>query len=118
LGGLSLNQGKRHPTLGNGVIVGAGAQILGPITIGDGAKIGANSVVISDVPAGATVVGIPARVLSQGSRKRTEPEVFAPYGHSDSLRHKEGDPVSHQLAELGREIKKLNDRLSRIEGSQ
>ena len=118
LGGLSLNQGKRHPTLGNGVIVGAGAQILGPITIGDGAKIGANSVVIADVPAGATVVGIPARVLAGGSRKTSEPPTFAAYGLGESSRLREGDPVSLQLAELAREVKKLSDRLNHLEGRQ
>lgn len=64
LGGTSWNKGKRHPTLGNGVVVGAGAKILGPLTIGEGAKIGSNAVVVKDVPAGATAVGIPARILA------------------------------------------------------
>ena len=64
LGGTSWNEGKRHPTLGKGVVVGAGAKILGPLLIGDGAKIGSNAVVVKDVPAGATAVGIPARILS------------------------------------------------------
>jgi serine O-acetyltransferase len=68
LGGLSLAAGKRHPTLGNGVIVGAGAKVLGAITIGDGARIGANAVVVADVPPGVTVVGIPARPLSADRR--------------------------------------------------
>jgi serine O-acetyltransferase len=63
LGGVSLSEFKRHPTLGNDVLIGAGAKILGPITIGDGAKVGANSVVVKPVPAGATVTGIPAKVL-------------------------------------------------------
>src|SRR6186713_3043127 len=63
LGGVSWNQGKRHPTLGNGVVVGAGAKILGPFIVGDNAKVGSNSVVVKAVPAGATVVGIPARVV-------------------------------------------------------
>src|SRR3954463_11795196 len=64
LGGTSLYPGtKRHPTLGAGVIVGAGAKILGGFTVGDGARVGANSVVVKEVPAGATVVGIPARVV-------------------------------------------------------
>ena len=116
LGGVSLNHGKRHPTLGNGVIVGAGAQILGPITIGDHAKIGANSVVITDVPPGATVVGIPARTLSESSRKKSEPEVFSSYGLPDSARKDSVDPVSVRLAELSREVKKLHERLNRIEG--
>ena len=60
LGGTGKDKGKRHPTLGNNVIVGAGAKVLGPINIGDNAKIGANSVVLKDVPNGATAVGIPA----------------------------------------------------------
>ncbi len=59
--------GKRHPTLGDGVMVGAGAKILGPILIGDGARIGANAVVLMDVPAGATAVGIPARIARRGT---------------------------------------------------
>ncbi len=63
LGGTSWNKGKRHPTLGNGVVVGAGAKILGPITVGDGAKIGSNAVVVKEVPAGATAIGIPARII-------------------------------------------------------
>src|SRR5450756_1104929 len=61
LGGVSWNKGKRHPTLGKGVVVGAGAKILGPFLVGDGAKVGSNSVVVKAVPAGATVIGIPAR---------------------------------------------------------
>ena len=63
LGGTSWNKGKRHPTLGQGVVIGAGAKMLGPILVGDGAKIGSNAVVVRDVPAGATAVGIPARIL-------------------------------------------------------
>lgn len=61
LGGTGKDKGKRHPTLGNNVVVGAGAKVLGPINIGDGAKIGANSVVLKDVPCNATAVGIPAK---------------------------------------------------------
>ncbi|WP_460297420.1 serine O-acetyltransferase EpsC, partial [Clostridium perfringens] len=60
LGGTGKDKGKRHPTVGNNVIIGCGAKILGPISIGDGAKIGANSVVLKDVPKGKTAVGIPA----------------------------------------------------------
>jgi serine O-acetyltransferase len=62
LGGKSMKRGKRHPTLGDGVVVGAGAKILGPVWIGDGARIGANAVVVKDVPAGAVAVGVPAQV--------------------------------------------------------
>jgi serine O-acetyltransferase len=63
LGGVSLSHGKRHPTIGDNVVIGAGAKVLGNITIGDNAKIGANSVVIKDVPNASTAVGVPARVL-------------------------------------------------------
>ena len=72
LGGTSWQKGKRHPTLEAGVIVGAGAKILGPITLGAGAKIGSNAVVVREVPAGATAVGIPARILDEKDREREE----------------------------------------------
>ncbi len=65
LGGTSWNAGKRHPTLMDNVVVGAGAKVLGPITIGKGAKVGSNSVVVKDVPDEATVVGIPGRIVAQ-----------------------------------------------------
>ncbi len=64
LGGTSWQKGKRHPTLGDNVVVGAGATVLGPITVGDGARIGSNAVVVKEVPAGATVVGVPGHVVS------------------------------------------------------
>ena len=63
LGGTTWNKGKRHPTLERGVVIGAGAKLLGPIIIGDGAKIGSNAVVVKNVPPGATAVGIPARII-------------------------------------------------------
>lgn len=69
LGGVSTSKGKRHPTLENGVVIGAGAKILGNITIGENSKVGANSVVVKDVPADSTAVGIPARVLKRGFDK-------------------------------------------------
>ncbi len=65
LGGTSWDKGKRHPTLNAGVVVGAGAKVLGPITIGEGARIGSNAVVTKDVPAGATAVGIPGRIIAK-----------------------------------------------------
>lgn len=68
LGGVSLNKGKRHPTIGNNVIIGSGAKILGPFKVGDNSKIGSNSVVVKEVPENSTVVGIPGRVVS-GDRK-------------------------------------------------
>jgi len=84
LGGTSWNKGKRHPTLGDGVVVGAGAKILGPITIGRGAKIGSNAVVVKDVPECATAVGIPARILddeTQSAREENAAKMgFSAYG--------------------------------------
>src|SRR5487761_1807772 len=76
LGGTSLSRGKRHPTLEDGVIVGAGAKILGGFTIGAGARVGANAVVLQEVPAGATVAGVPARPIGIG---REVPKEFLPY---------------------------------------
>lgn len=72
LGGTSWNKGRRHPTLESGVVIGAGAKVLGPITVGAGAKIGSNAVVVKDVPAGATAVGIPARILDQEKAKKRD----------------------------------------------
>jgi len=71
LGGTSWNAGKRHPTLGNNVVIGAGAKVLGPLDIGENARIGSNAVVVKDVPAGATVVGIPGRVVNDKNGKST-----------------------------------------------
>jgi serine O-acetyltransferase len=70
LGGVSLSHGKRHPTIGNGVVVGAGAKVLGNITLGEGSRIGANSVVLKDVPPHSTAVGIPARIISCDTNSR------------------------------------------------
>jgi serine O-acetyltransferase len=87
LGGTSWNKGKRHPTLEKGVVIGAGAKVLGPITIGADAKIGSNAVVVRDVPAGATAVGIPARILEEGKAKKRDVMAkkigFSPYAVSD-----------------------------------
>jgi serine O-acetyltransferase len=72
LGGTSWKKGKRHPTLARGVVIGAGAKILGPIVLGEGAKIGSNSVVVRDVPAAATAVGIPARIIESAQAQARE----------------------------------------------
>ncbi|MBA4381576.1 MAG: serine O-acetyltransferase [Sideroxydans sp.] len=90
LGGTSWKEGKRHPTLGNGVVVGAGAKILGPIHIGAGAKIGSNAVVVKDVPAGATAAGIPARILDEEKKTATG---FNAYG----IGNDHNDPVNKAL---------------------
>lgn len=84
LGGTSLNKGaKRHPTLGRGVIIGAGAKVLGGFTVGDGAKVGSNAVVVKEVPAGATAVGNPAHIVQKDAARQREEaaaRIFAAYG--------------------------------------
>lgn len=98
LGGVSWNQGKRHPTLGKGVVVGAGAKILGPFTVGEGAKVGSNSVVVKAVPPGATVVGIPARVVDDTVAQRDAARMaFSAYAVTDD----EDDPLNKVLSSLG-----------------
>jgi serine O-acetyltransferase len=93
LGGTSWNKGKRHPTLGKGVVVGAGAKILGPITVGDGARIGSNAVVVKDVPPGATAIGIPARIIEA---QDTQNGRFSAYAVVKDL----NDPMAKALHEL------------------
>ena len=93
LGGTSWNKGKRHPTLGDGVVVGAGAKILGPILIGAGAQIGSNAVVVKDVPAGATAIGIPARIIEKGAGEKAGFSAYA-------VGHDMNDPVSRAIHEL------------------
>jgi len=109
LGGVSWNQGKRHPTLGRGVVVGAGAKILGPFTVGDEAKIGSNSVVVKAVPAGATVVGIPARVVEH-ERGEAARMAFDAYAVSADL----DDPLNKVLATLGTRTEDIDGRLAEI----
>ena len=112
LGGVSWNQGKRHPTLGKGVVVGAGAKILGPFTVGDGAKVGSNSVVVKAVPEGATVVGIPARIVEAGSAAKAEANrmAFDAYAVSADL----DDPLNKVLLTLGSRTEDMTGRLSEI----
>src|SRR5258706_14073897 len=82
LGGTSWNKGKRHPTLGNGVVLGAGAKVLGPIKIGDRARVGSNAVVVKDVPPGATAIGIPARIIAE---QAGDPGGFSGYALRNNL---------------------------------
>ena len=95
LGGVSWNKGKRHPTLGNGVTVGAGAKILGPFIVGANARIGSNSVVVKEVPAGATVVGIPARIV-EGLPDGAAGQAFSAYAVTTN----ENDPLNGILKTL------------------
>jgi serine O-acetyltransferase len=99
LGGTTWNKGKRHPTLERGVVVGAGAKILGPIVIGEGAKIGSNAVVIKDVPPGATAMGIPARILHT-EVDRTREEKAAKLGFSAYAVTREDDPYAQAIQGL------------------
>lgn len=105
LGGTSWRKGKRHPTLGDGVLVGAGAKILGPITVGNQARVGANSVVVQDVPEGCTVVGIPGKVV-----KLREAGQLNPYGF-DLDHHLIPDPVGKAIACLLERIDGLEKKL-------
>ena len=102
LGGVSWQKGKRHPTLGRGVVVGAGAKILGPIVIGDGARVGSNSVVVRPVSPGATVVGIPARPVEDAPGRGGGFDAYAARGSQD-------DPLNRALAAL-------SDRADGLEG--
>ncbi|MGE4529018.1 MAG: serine O-acetyltransferase [Rhodospirillaceae bacterium] len=110
LGGISLDVGKRHPTLEHGVIVGSGAQVLGPLLIGAGARIGANAVVLEDVPAGATMVGIPAKMAKRQRPEACEEE-FRAYGVIDSA----PDPVGQDLKGVHRQIESLSQRIRELE---
>ena len=111
LGGTSWKQGKRHPTLKNRVVVGAGAKILGPITIENGAKIGSNAVVVKDIPANATAVGIPARVVDEDQKKASG---FSPY----AVGKDDDDPMSEVLQKLVAKLDKQERRLKELESKK
>jgi len=130
LGGTSLEPGtKRHPTLGRGVIVSAGSKVLGGFTIGDGARVGANSVLLQPVPAGATAVGIPARIVVKDKDVQRE-QVAAKMGFSAYGVTQGDDPVAqamkglidnaagheHQIALLWQAIEKLSERARELPG--
>ncbi len=99
LGGVSMSKGKRHPTVGDGVVIGAGAKILGPVHIGDGSMIGAGSVVVKDIPAHSVTVGVPAKVIYR----------IHPSGEKVSLRH---DRISDPLINV---IRRLEERVYFLE---
>jgi serine O-acetyltransferase len=114
LGGTSWNKGKRHPTLGRNVVIGAGAKILGPILVGDGAKVGSNAVVVRDVPPGATAVGIPARIATVEDQARRESQAtqlgFSQYAITADL----NDPVVQAIHKLLDHAAVTEERFNRL----
>lgn len=111
LGGVSLEKEKRHPTLEDGVIVGSGAQVLGPLVIGAGARIGANAVVLKDVPPGVTMVGIPAKQALPRQREVEQP-TFRAYG---TFEGDITDPVAKALDGLLGELERMRTRVEALE---
>ncbi|MNM93805.1 Serine acetyltransferase [compost metagenome] len=114
LGGTSWNKGKRHPTLEDGVVVGAGAKVLGPFTVGAGAKVGSNAVVTKEVPPGATVVGIPGRIIVkddpelQAKRQAMAEKIgFDAYGVTQDM----PDPVARAIGQLLDHLQAVDGRL-------
>src|SRR5579871_4010813 len=107
LGGTGKEHGKRHPTIGNGVVIGAGAKVLGNLLVGDNSRIGAGSVVLRNVPDNSTVVGVPAHIIFRNGKRVviTDPKQI-------------NDPLSEALASVATEVHKLRDRVQRLEGSE
>lgn len=108
LGGTGKDSGKRHPTLGNGVMVSSGAKVLGPIKIGDGARIGAGSVVLKEVPPGSTVVGIPGTIV----------KMRCPISNEEMDQVHMPDPIAVELECLRKRIVALEAEISKIEGKE
>lgn len=125
LGGRTLNEGKRHPTLGNNVVVGAGAKILGPFKVDDDARIGSNAVVLHPVPAGATVVGVPGKIVrcrdrnskclelvkeKEADRRRQAFDAYGVAGDTDDPLEISVELLQQQVAELRAELDRLNKK--------
>jgi serine O-acetyltransferase len=119
LGGVSWAKGKRHPTVHDGVVIGAGAKVLGPITVGRHARVGSNAVVVKDVPAGATVVGIPGRVAGAGEPTEdtrptaSRPAGFDAYGQVTGL----NDPLAQAVEALRERTRELERKLASLAAS-
>ncbi len=109
LGGTGFQQGKRHPTLGDNVTIGSGAKLLGPIAVGDGAKVGANTVVVEDVPPSSTVVGNPGHPVKVEGRRPEGPD--ADWIHLP-------DPIAEAIKTLAERIAKLEERLAELDGGE
>ncbi|GBD43500.1 Serine acetyltransferase [bacterium HR40] len=113
LGGISLDKGKRHPTIEDDVVIGAGAAVLGPFRVGRGARIGSNAVVLREVPPGATMVGVPARMVGPRPVRERERSAFPAYGTEPG---ELPDPVVQAIERLSARIAELEDRLERLCG--
>ncbi len=107
LGGTGKEHGKRHPTIGNGVVIGAGAKVLGNIRVGDHSRVGAGSVVTRDVPDDSTIVGVPGHLIFWNGKRVviTDPKQIS-------------DPLSEALAAVATQVRNLNDRVQKLEGSE
>jgi serine O-acetyltransferase len=115
LGGTTWDKGKRHPTLGSGVVIGAGAKVLGPITIGADARIGSNAVVLKDVPVGATVVGVPGRIVGADIHRDRREKIahklgFDAYGTTEDM----PDPVANAINRMLDHIHAMDERLEEM----
>src|SRR6266404_2911307 len=116
LGGTSLYRGtKRHPTLGSGVVVGAGAKVLGGFKVGDGARIGSNAVVVKEVPAGATVVGIPGRIVEERAEKAARFAAYAVVQEHDDPYAKAIQTLVEHSQELELALAEVSEKLAQLE---
>ena len=117
LGGTSWNAGKRHPTLGNNVVIGAGAKVLGPLMVGENARIGSNAVVVKDVPEGATVIGIPGRIVSNSSdtKQQTRDKLASKYGFDAyAVASDNPDPVAKAIGRLLDHMNLMDSKLKEV----
>lgn len=114
LGGTSWKEGKRHPTLMSGVVVGAGAKVLGPINIGVGARVGSNAVVVKDVPDGATAVGIPAKLVEPHSHDQQSFDAYGVVSRSDDPQAEQMAQLQQRLDDQAQHIKRLADAISAL----
>lgn len=113
LGGTSWAKEKRHPTLGNNVVIGSGAKVLGPFKVGDDSKIGSNSVVVKEVPANSTVVGIPGKVVMSGEKK-LEPKADLEHGRLPDPQAKAMECLFEQIRNLENQVKELAEEQQRL----
>lgn len=109
LGGVSFNKGKRHPTIGNHVVIGCNASVLGNITIGNNVRIGAGSVVLKDVPDDCTVVGVPGRIVRRAGVRTNDQDL----DHNDLP-----DPMKEKISDLEREIAELRKEIEQLRSSR